>query len=498
MPTIDDREGLLVIRIVYDGPALSGKTTSLRALAAGGSSRLVSPEERDGRTLFFDWMDYVGGIFEGRKIRCQTISVPGQGQLWLRRRILLETADAVVCVLDTRRAELDFGIEWLRNLVPHCRAESPPVGIVLQANKRDARDAVPRAELYNRVNEVAPVAVVETVATAADGIRQAFVFAVRLALDRVRALSAEGRLTTGAPREDDSHALLQTLLAAETDIKVRTTPPKRSPRPPPDLRSPLPAAPSEPPLAVEGMGDSHEELVFVPDPHMPGGMIWPPVDGRALLHEVASLDIRPSRTERGDWAATGSGWRFHSGLRGLYSDQDDARHHLIAWAQFHAASAEQISSGRALILADAGRGRFRLWQLLRVEAVLKEHLAQVAVAVDPVAVAHGLVEVGACVLRARAWFDRAKAHLPCTLWTIGVGRAYRPHYVGLMPDATIEKEAEPQGLALLERELAPPMRELRRARVDYADVNREIIALGEAGARESPSRLLAEVVRAID
>ncbi len=33
MPTIDESHGWLVVRIVYDGPALSGKTTSLRALA---------------------------------------------------------------------------------------------------------------------------------------------------------------------------------------------------------------------------------------------------------------------------------------------------------------------------------------------------------------------------------------------------------------------------------------------------------------------------------
>ena len=47
MPTFDAKAGLLVIRIVYDGPALSGKTTSLKALAQGVASMLVSLEERD-------------------------------------------------------------------------------------------------------------------------------------------------------------------------------------------------------------------------------------------------------------------------------------------------------------------------------------------------------------------------------------------------------------------------------------------------------------------
>src|SRR5688500_8756428 len=99
MPTIDAARGVLVIRIVYDGPDLSGKTTSLKALARGVSSHVECPEEREGRTLYFDWMEYVGGLFEGRQISCQIVSVPGQRELAHRRRLLLESADAVVCVL---------------------------------------------------------------------------------------------------------------------------------------------------------------------------------------------------------------------------------------------------------------------------------------------------------------------------------------------------------------------------------------------------------------
>ncbi len=61
-------------------------------------------------------------------------------------------------------------------------------------------------------------------------------------------------------------------------------------------------APSpEPEASYEG----DAERPFVADPMMPGGMIWPPVDGRALLHEVSGLGIRPTRTPRGDWVGLG-------------------------------------------------------------------------------------------------------------------------------------------------------------------------------------------------
>src|SRR6478609_6360330 len=215
MAIIDDTRGVLVVRIVYDGPALSGKTTSLRALAKGVSSKVECPAELAGRTLFFDWVDYVGGLFDGRQIRCQIVSVPGQKELAHRRKLLIESADALVLVLDTRRMEWEFGLGWVRDTEPFCRGKSPPVGLVLQANKRDAPDAVSTEEIQRSLQRVAPVAVVPSTATSGEGIREAFVLAVRLALDRVRALSAAGQLRTGKPDEDDAGQLLERMNLAE-------------------------------------------------------------------------------------------------------------------------------------------------------------------------------------------------------------------------------------------------------------------------------------------
>ena len=166
MPVLDTKRGVLVVRIVYDGPPLSGKTTSLRSLASGLGVPVTTPEEKDGRTLFFDWVDYVGGLFDGRQIRCQIVSVPGQRELAHRRKLLLESADAVVLVLDTRKDEWEFGLDWLKETAPYCRSQDPPVGLVLQANKRDASDAVPLELLRSSVRQVAPVAIVLTSAIA--------------------------------------------------------------------------------------------------------------------------------------------------------------------------------------------------------------------------------------------------------------------------------------------------------------------------------------------
>ncbi len=103
---------------------------------------MFSPETVDGRTLYFDWVEYVGGLFEGRRICCQLVSVPGQDELQHRRRFILESADVVVFVADTRPGPLRDGLELLARLIPSCRAKEPPVGVVFQANRRDAPDAV--------------------------------------------------------------------------------------------------------------------------------------------------------------------------------------------------------------------------------------------------------------------------------------------------------------------------------------------------------------------
>ena len=102
MAIIDIERDVIVVRIVYDGPPFSGKTTSVHALAKILDKRntVFSPQEDPlSKTLYFDWMEYCGGFFKGYSISCQIISVPGQLSLMERRHFLLRTADSVVFVL---------------------------------------------------------------------------------------------------------------------------------------------------------------------------------------------------------------------------------------------------------------------------------------------------------------------------------------------------------------------------------------------------------------
>ncbi|MCA9708160.1 MAG: GTPase domain-containing protein, partial [Myxococcales bacterium] len=313
MPIIDEERDVLVLRVVYDGSPFAGKTTTLRALARRLGARVTTPREQDGRTLYFDWLEYVGGLYDGRRIRCQIVSVPGQLVLGGRRRLLLESADAVVMVVDTRASELEPCLALLRDLVAWCHAQQPPIGIVVQANKRDAPDCIPSDQLRARLSEIAPVAVAETVATTGEGIRETFVFGVRLALDRIRGLAEARAVPRGRPEVDDPAALLAQIERSEW----RSTPGPR-PRPPggeqsrqgqevdatPSRRGSSPEPPPEPP--------PDDEPAFVLDASIPGGFIWPPIDGRSLLHEASASRLAPVWIEPGGWWACEGGWQLHS------------------------------------------------------------------------------------------------------------------------------------------------------------------------------------------
>jgi signal recognition particle receptor subunit beta len=497
MPILDKERGVLVVRVVYDGPPMSGKTTTLRALSQGLGVPITSPEERDGRTLYFDWVDYVGGLFEGRQIRCQIVSVPGQKELAKRRQLLLDSADAVVMVADTRASEIGAAYALLRELLPRCRAESPPVGVVIQANKRDAPDSVPRAEIHEQFERIAPLAIVDTVAVTGEGVREAFVFAVRLALDRVRTLAAARRLPEGSPDVSSPEELLAGMKPLSVAPLAFGAPPDTSERVAPAL-APTPAVPelerllAESPPAVELAPGSMptDERVFTPDPLMPGGFIWPPVDGRMLLHEVARLERTPVLTSYGDWWAAGEGWRFHSAATSLFHSADLGRQQLIEWARLHAANLHRLSTGRTVILADAGGGRFRLWQLVRVAASLRERILTTAVDGGTELLAREIQAAALHLLRARQAFHGSDVCLPCTLWTVSGDLHRDPTFVGLMPKPGAERREEESTTGLLEREFRPLLHHLKLERRDYPEIVRALACEHGVGATYDLTREL--------
>ncbi|HEX4417677.1 MAG TPA: GTPase domain-containing protein [Kofleriaceae bacterium] len=447
MAQLDSTAGEIVIRLVYDGPPEAGKTTSLRALAGSLTRPTYSPaEDADGRTLWFDWMEYVGGRYEGCQIRCQIVSVAGQRELAARRRRVIAGADVVVFVADSALAEVPRTLAYLQELrgmldgaASAAGASSDvPVGVILQANKRDLPGAVPLDELRGQLAEIGwPIGVVESIAAEGTGIREAFVYAVRLALDRVRELVQRGALPTAPSGPSTAEELLAALHADDDARNTAPAAPAVRVHDPDSLAAELfrevLACEHAPASAADPAGPAGAPRP--PTTSVPSGAIWPPVEGRAILHELAELALAPRRLSTGDWAAgLGTGWRVMSSRDAVFDSLDHGRSELIQWARLHAGASASLSRHRCIVLADDGHGGWRLWQLVHAEPSLRDAVDRALREPARDTLIAGLRRAAQLLVEADAQLAALAIRLPCTLDNLGVSDT-GVVYIGLMPDA---------------------------------------------------------------
>lgn len=493
MPFIDAQTGSLTLRIVYDGPPLAGKTTSVKSLAqhVRGTRGFTSPAEAEGRTLYFDWLEFVGGEYGGKELHVHVISVPGQSELRHRRNYLIDQADAVVFVADTRDGRFGPALELFAELAPLVRAQEPPVGLVFQANKRDAPDALDMAIVRGMLTRFGRVTLVDSVATDGAGIRDAFAMALRHALDRTQLLVDSRALQVS----DQDFLSADELLGRLQDLDEEAVAPgvyghERV------GEFEFSGSPSELDEVAGGPAGEVEwvpgrEQVFTPDAKLPSGQIWPPVDGRAIVHEASGCGLVPVRTASGDWWASTGGWRFHSWGGAVYGDLTTARSRLIEWARTHAVGSEFLSDDRALMLAPVGDSQFRLWQLVRVFPSLREGMLGDGTAAE---FAVKLREAAQHLLRARAALAALRLNLRCSLWTIGQNDKHQTVFVGLMPSPTESVRPDLEGASLIERELLPIIRSVSKnfsldelvdhLQIDDSDVSLDLVSLVRAAGGE--------------
>jgi hypothetical protein len=320
------------------------------------------------RTLYFDWLDYTGGQFEGHPIRCQIISVPGQAILAPRRLRLLEPADAIVFVADSSPAGFISDRGYLSGLARVLeKIPGPRVGLVLQANKRDHVHAIPIDQIHSMMESMGLRAgVVESVANSGAGIREAFVFAVRLALDRVRELMRTKQLLQARPQVDSPQELLDLLkkseegsleYAAEAGLHTRVS----------DVRPQSIVSDAIALATLESEPVAKGHVPATPDDRVESGLVWPPVDGRAVLHEIAKARIQLSCSEQGDWSGVSEGqWQIYSAASEVFDDVNAGRMVLVEAARNHAGADRSRSNDKCVALAGDGSGRYRLWHITRL------------------------------------------------------------------------------------------------------------------------------------
>jgi signal recognition particle receptor subunit beta len=141
----------IAMKLVYYGPALSGKTTNLRALhqltTEGSRGRLMTLETKDDRTLFFDMLPLTfkapadkASQAQGMTLRIKIFTVPGQVLHASTRRLVLQGADGVAFVADSQISETEHNAASfldLRQNLADLGLALKQMPVVIQFNKRD-------------------------------------------------------------------------------------------------------------------------------------------------------------------------------------------------------------------------------------------------------------------------------------------------------------------------------------------------------------------------
>lgn len=188
---LDFKAKELTIKLVYYGPALSGKTTNLQSiheLVSGESrGRLMTLETKDDRTLFFDLLPLTLQAGRGVQVRIKLFTVPGQVIHNATRRLVLQGADGVAFIADSQRAETKSNaaafVNLRQNLIDNS-LDAARMPLVIQFNKRDMADIRTDAEI-DELARKGKEPVFKAVALRGQGVLETLVGLLEIAWKRI-------------------------------------------------------------------------------------------------------------------------------------------------------------------------------------------------------------------------------------------------------------------------------------------------------------------------
>lgn len=289
MALFDPERERIVIRVVYDGPGHAGKTTNLarlcRAFASWRRSEMVSPATLGERTQYFDWLEVDGGLLASYPIRAQLLTVPGQRELTLRRKFVIERADVVVFVADSQPESLAESRAFYAELCEQLDAFPGEVPIVLQANKQDLPGAIKPPALAKAISQGlrVPAQVLGSVAKTDQGVKQTLALALKLGSELLRKRLGASKVQSIAGAVGDAAGTFAALEHHEAAV------------------------------ARERLGPTFEPPR--PSSTLPATHLWPAVTGQMLLSALEGVELRRvSDPDDYDHVVLECpGWRFTTG-----------------------------------------------------------------------------------------------------------------------------------------------------------------------------------------
>lgn len=214
MIEFDEQAKRMVLKLVYYGPAMSGKTSNLLSLhdklSLEGRGELMLLDTTEDRTIYFDLLPFFYESPGGMKIKLKVYTVPGQVRHDATRKAVLQRADGVVFVADSRTDQMAINFESFDNLEKNLAMVGLSVEhlpLVVQFNKRDLPDVVAESDII-ATWEPTGLPVVMASALQGWGVLETFRTALQLTFDSVNArYGLTGRF--GVEREDFIRTVLR-------------------------------------------------------------------------------------------------------------------------------------------------------------------------------------------------------------------------------------------------------------------------------------------------
>ncbi|MEI6351768.1 MAG: ADP-ribosylation factor-like protein [Verrucomicrobiota bacterium] len=195
MALINQATKELHIKIVYYGPAKSGKTTNLEQIhsniqtsGAEAKGKMISLATSADRTLFFDFFPLEATVIKGFKTKFQLFTVPGQVIYNATRQLVLRGVDGLVFVADSQCEKMQENVESFQNMEENLKSLNlslDEIPYVVQYNKRDTDSRAPVDYLeYLLNNRELQVPSFEASATRCEGVFETLNTITRLLLKK--------------------------------------------------------------------------------------------------------------------------------------------------------------------------------------------------------------------------------------------------------------------------------------------------------------------------
>lgn len=260
----------ITVKIVYYGPALSGKTTCLQYIYDSGEYRkkgkLITLDTDGDRTLFFDFLPIEIGKLGDYSIKMQLYTVPGQVAYNTTRKLVLQGSDGIVFVADSQVVMREQNVDSFNNLKENLKANNisyEETPLIFQYNKRDLRETLP-IDILNKDLNPENKAFFPTIGTTGENILEGLHTIMKIVIIHLKnKLSIFQKDKTVMFSRDE----ITDSIAKKTTPKPAAAPPppsKPTTRPQPDMvkSTPDPLPFPEPEPLVQNKMDTEKEEIF--------------------------------------------------------------------------------------------------------------------------------------------------------------------------------------------------------------------------------------------